>query len=177
MLVFLLASSCLALEYSADRLVTLKNNKKVESKVYYSDNKYRVVTEEKAGTVVLIYRFEKMIWWNLMANMKSYYENKIPEGWFGLVECNQIKPSGKPLAQEEINGDLCDKYMVYPDPKKKKLFVYMWVSRKHKMVVKTQVGDGSYMSELKNISIGKQDPLLFEVPKGYKPFSLKWFLK
>jgi hypothetical protein len=55
---------------------------------------------------------------------------------------------------------------------KEKTAVYQWFLDENEFPVKTAAIDNSWSHEYKNIKQGKQPEELFEVPAGYKKFSM-----
>jgi uncharacterized protein DUF4412 len=79
----------------------------------------------------------------------------------GTQDCTSRK-----LGTETVNGRTCDKWEVTSKQSGKTL---IWIDQKIHFPVKVQDADGATM-EMTNIKEGPQDPSLFKVPAGYRPF-------
>lgn len=78
----------------------------------------------------------------------------------GRTDCTSRK-----VGTETVNGRSCDKLEVTDKSGKSTL----WIDQKLHFPVRMQGQDGATM-DLTNIKEGPQDPSLFKLPAGYKPF-------
>jgi hypothetical protein len=114
------------------------------------------------------------VMYSLMPN-KTYMEMAIP-AQNKMTTSKTIKGEITRVKKgnDKINGYDCEKYLVtYRDSTNgKTTSVYQWLSSQVIIPVKTMAPDGSWASELKKITKGSIDPSKFEVPAGYKKFSM-----
>ena len=73
----------------------------------------------------------------------------------------------KQVGTETVNGRSCEKWEF--TNKKTNAKGTMWIDQKLHFPIKA-VDDGGTVTEFTNIKEGPQDPALFKVPAGYKPF-------
>jgi len=166
--ILLLGSAAFAVEYSAEYVTTV-DGEKTTSKMFYAKDKCRMEVETEAGRSISICRFDKDVMWTLMPEQKMYMETELPEpGEEGYMGDYDKKELGKKIGSEKINGEMCDKYKVYADKEEKDDFMYVWISQKDSIVMKTASSDGSVTTEVKNLKKGKQAASLFEIPEGYE---------
>ncbi|NTU42115.1 MAG: DUF4412 domain-containing protein [Nitrospirales bacterium] len=174
LLVFLfilaLSSSALALELSADSVMTSGSQEK-KGKIYFKGDMIRI--EQKDPAMVIITRVDKKVVWNLMPKDKVYMEMPFPE---------QRKPFSdekfdgetdrKLVGSETIQGHPTKKYLISYTTGSKSGQVYLWWATDIKFPIKTAAKDGSWASEYKNIKTGPQPSSLFEVPAGFQKIQM-----
>ena len=165
-LALLICSASFAINFSADQTVYGKNMPQMSSKLYFGDNKFRVESSVSGMTSIMITRTDKKVSWMIMPGQKMYSENKIDPKQ--LVATGNKMPNEKreKLGRENVNGINCDKYKVTYKDSNVSSSVYIWQSSDG-IPVKTQAIDGSWTSEMKNISKGAINASLFEIPAGY----------
>lgn len=191
--VFLLSVTASALDYSADIInVTIDGKEKDVSKGkgYFSKDKWRSEAETDEGEkAITIFRYDKEVMWILMPEEKMYMEQKIPmekiiealsERMKELQEEKKIKVYRKVVGKEKISGILCNKVKIttkdLTEKKPQTYSMYQWISVKHKeLIMKTAFEDGAY-TQLENVEFKEQPAYLFEVPKGYKKYSMEGFM-
>ena len=166
---FALVLPALAVDYSTDSVTRIKNMSERVSKMYFSGDKWRIESQEKAIKSIIIYRKDKKVSWVIMPDKKMYMENPIKTD--ELVGRTADKFPGevvrKHLGKEKVAGLICDKYLItYKTNKSQSM--YFWISGD--LPVKSAAVDGSWSSELRNIKMGRQPAALFELPRGYKKF-------
>lgn len=192
-LVFLLSVAASALDYSADIInvsIVGEEEEVVKGKGYFSKDKWRSEVETDEGEkAITIFRYDKEVMWVLMPEEKMYMEQKIPmekivealsERMKELQEEKKIKVYRKVVGKEKISGILCNKIKIttkdLTEKKPRTYTMYQWISVKHReLIMKTAFEDGSY-TQLKNVNFKKQPAYLFEVPKGYKKYSMEGFM-
>ena len=167
---FVLAASP---EFSADMIVTDAKGNVTTGKIYMKGNK-KVRQEVKSGddVSVTILRLDKKVSWTLMPE-KQYMEVAFN------FDPNQLNPDFayemKTIGNETVNGYSCQVVeYVYKDKKLGSLV--QWIADDLGFAVKTQTknarGKVESTVEYKNIAVGPQPDNLFEIPAGYKKFSL-----
>lgn len=165
--IFFLTTIVLAEEFSAD-IINRTKERSFEGKVFVSGEKMRTETPES----ITITRLDKKLIWVLMPGQKMYMEQS-----FGsyAVMVNPQEISGeveRELIGQEVVGDrMASKYKIVYAQGDKKETMFQWIASGISMPVKTVAGDGSWITEYRNIKIEKQPDWLFEVPLGYKKFS------
>jgi len=154
--------------FSAD-IVSAHGKDTFQGKIFVSTGKMRM---EAAG-VVTITRMDKNVVWMLMPTEKMYMEQPI--------RLDQVVPSSEPaagevertlLGQETVNGQLANKYRITVMTNDKRNSFYQWIAVDSMMPVRTAALDGSWWQEFRNIRAGEPDAALFEIPAGYKKFSM-----
>ena len=167
---FVLAASP---EFSADMIVTDAKGNVTTGKIYMKGNE-KVRQEVKSGddVSVTILRLDKKVSWTLMPE-KQYMEVAFN------FDPNQLNPDFayemKTIGNETVNGYSC--HVVENVYKDKKLgSLVQWIADDLGFAVKTQTknarGKVESTVEYKNIAVGPQPDNLFEIPAGYKKFSL-----
>jgi outer membrane lipoprotein-sorting protein len=160
-------------EFSADMVMTDAKGKTTTGRVYMKG--YEKVRQElKSGddVSVTILRLDKKVSWTLMP------ENQYMEIAFNF-DPNQPNPDYKyemkTIGTETVNGYSCQVVeYVYKDKKLGSLV--QWIADDLGFAVKTQTknsrGKVESTIEYKNIVVGPQPDSLFEIPAGYKKFSM-----
>ncbi|CQR74856.1 hypothetical protein SOV_08770 [Sporomusa ovata DSM 2662] len=166
-------TTALAMSFSAD-IVSSDDGKTIKKeKIYMTNSKVRVETDE----MVNILRMDKKLVWMLMPEDRMYMEQE-----FNLATAKNQKqtPTAEPPADEDekifilretVNGYVADKYQINA---KKQDSHYIWLSSDPgiMMQVKTAAIDGSWWQEFRNIRLGEPDPVLFEIPDGFSKMSM-----
>lgn len=155
-------------DYSAD--YTIKSEKmEITLKLTYSPGKIR--TELPGGGGVIIYRADKKSYWTISPS-NSYVER--PSSEYEATEILMGDVKSIPLAEEIIENLKTTKFKVSVTTKKGTQGEgFVW-STKDNIVVKTSItlnenGQKTRQeSYLKNLSLGKVDAKLFELPKILK---------
>jgi hypothetical protein len=194
LVVFMFPIAALALDYSADIMnveVIGKEKETTKAKGYFSKDKWRSEAETDEGEkAITIFRLDKEVLWILMPEQKMYMEQKIPMEKFieaasqamkELEEEKKIKVYRKIVGKEKISGILCNKHKItvkdFSEKKTRTYTMYQWISVKHKeLIMKTAFEGGSY-TQLKNVKFKKQPASLFEIPKGYKKFTMDQMMR
>ena len=76
------------------------------------------------------------------------------------------------LGTETVNGAAADKYRITVQTDGKRHTFLQWLAKDSLLPVKTAAEDGSWWQEYRNFKLGEPDPALFELPDGYKKFSM-----
>lgn len=166
-------------EFSADS-VTESGGAVLKEKVYYAPGRVRKELEIGHGKQIEITRLDKKVAWLLMTEEKLYLER-------ALTQTDELTLTGTAFEQTAVGEELLDgipttKYQaVARQADGAGLSGFLWTTKEGitlKMDLKTDgVGGGQYKTELKNLKIGKQAASLFEIPSGYKKFTLGGFEK
>ena len=161
------AGMAAAFDFSADTVMKQKGQATMNGKIFVSGDKSRTETQN----MVIIARMDKKITWMLMPKQKMYMESQIKPGSVP-VEKNSTQVEKVLVGKDTVDGKPATKYkMTFSDGKEKNA-VYQWFLDANGFPVKTAAFDDSWSHEYKNIKQGKQPTELFEVPAGYKKFSV-----
>ena len=164
---FVLTTAAFAVNFSADQVVYGKNMPQMTSKIFSSGNKFRAETDSGGMNMIIISRMDKKVSWTVMVDKQMYMENSIDPKQAVSTGAKMPGEKREKLGNEVVNGINCAKYkLTYQDPSGP-VSVYMWESA-DKMPIKSQAIDGSWTSEMRNISKAPISPSVFEVPAGYK---------
>ncbi|MFV1956901.1 MAG: DUF4412 domain-containing protein [bacterium] len=158
-------------QYSAvERMSTPQGN--IEARVFVAPGMKRM--EMKEATQIL--RFDKDVMWLLMPQQRMYMEKPITAAPGGSADLKYLER--KKLGKETVNGISATKYrMVAQDQQGNRLEGFSWLTAEGILIkndMKTS-GDGRSMrvqTEISDLKVGKQDPALFELPRGYKKFAM-----
>jgi hypothetical protein len=170
-------------EYSADVVMETENNV-MNYKVYYGlGGKQRQDMSYQGNQQIMILRQDKKVSWMLMPEQKMYMETRLEQQTKGnqVRDMSDCEVDAKASGSESINGVTAEKSRISMScPNKVGYEGYMWVTKEGIMVKMdaTTTYDGKkshFKTELKNLKIAKQDPSLFEIPAGYKKFSMPGF--
>jgi len=156
-----------AYDFSAD-IVTKTKGKTMQGKIFLSGEKSRMEMQN----MVVIGRLDKKVTWMLMPDRKMYMESEMKPGSIP-VEKDPSQVSKELVGKDTVDGQAATKYKVtFTDSKGGQTSVYQWFLDKNGFPVKTAALDDSWSHEYRNIKEGAQPPDLFEIPEGYKKFSM-----
>lgn len=164
----IIVSNLFAQEFSAD-ITSTGMGQQISGKIYNAPGKARM----EASGVITIARINENIAWVLMPNEKTYME--VPLTSSNVVAGSDKMPGEierKLIGRETLDGKPVDKYYIVYTAGGKTQAIYSWILPDSGIPAKTVAEDGSWQVEYRNINIGKQPDSLFEVPSGYKKFSL-----
>lgn len=167
-----------SVEYSADRQVTTGAGEGMTGKIYAAPGKER---NEFGPGAASIMRQDKKVMWTLMPEQKKYMEHKFGEADAkrdpGNIQDCDVKQTA--AGEETIDGFRTRKSTIEVScPGKEKFGGTMWITKENIVMrmeseVKTSgAKKEKFRMELKNLKVGKQDPALFEIPKGYEKFEV-----
>lgn len=164
----LTASVCSAMNFSAD-FVSKMGAETTKGKIFFTDKKVRM---ELPG-MVTITRMDKSIMWMLMPGQKTYMEQKIKPEHSASYSTNMDGEMERvKIGPEKVNGINTDKYRVTFKQGSEKTTVFQWVSKDYVMPIRTAALDNSWFTEYRNIKKTAPKASLFDLPKGYKKFSM-----
>lgn len=163
-----LAVTAFAQEFSADMVMT-QNGVTTNAKVFMSGQKSRM---EAPGSIS-ISRMDKKVMWILMPEQKMYMEQAFdPSKMMASSEKVEGELERTPLGKDTVDGKVTDKYKVTYEIQGMRNEMYQWIESGFNFPIKTSSLDGSWSAEYRNIKTGPQPDSLFEVPAGYKKFSM-----
>lgn len=160
-------------EFSADMIMTDAKGKVTTGKIYMKGyEKIRQELKNNGDVAVTIMRLDRKVSWTLMP------ENQYMEVQF-TFDPNQLNTEYeyemKTVGSETVNGYSC-KVVEYVYKDKKLGSLVQWIADDLGFAVKTQTknsrGKVESTIEYKNIVVGPQPDSLFEIPAGYKKFSM-----
>jgi hypothetical protein len=142
-----------------------------DTRMHYTKNKQRMEMSDPSlgGKSVVITRLDKSVVWVLLPAEKVYMETPIAQqksNPLGLDPDSIIKRER--IGKGTVDGHPCIKEKVtVKEADGSTESMYYWEATDIGWPVKAEALDGSWSYTYKNIKTGKQDPSLFEVPKGY----------
>ena len=164
-------------EYSADSVIQSEEGT-IEQHIYVTPTKERkeMLTGSGDGGVQ-IFRFDNKVMWMLMPSEKMYMENSIMGKGKGN-DPSQWTYEDTVMGEEMLNGMKVTKYKtIATSTDGKKYGGFSWrtkegISIKQDLLYKEGNEKKRMMTELKNVTIGRQDPKLFEIPEGFTKFDM-----
>ncbi|MBI5559783.1 MAG: hypothetical protein HY883_00700 [Deltaproteobacteria bacterium] len=165
----LLTGFAMAGDFSADVVFT-GGGASFRGKIFSAKEKTRMETPQS----VSITRMDRKVVWVLMPGEKMYMEQPLrPEN---VVVGEKEKLEGEVernlVSTETVDGRAAKKYLVVYKAGGKTESVYQWVENSSGFTIKVAATDGRWTIEYKNLKAGKQPESLFEIPAGYKKFSM-----
>ena len=130
---------------------------------------------EMQGAIQIL-RLDKGVMWILMPQQRMYMERPIAAAPGGSADLKYLER--KKLGKETVNGIPAMKYRtVARDLEGNRFEGFSWLTDdgiliKNDMRVIDGGGAMRVQTELSDLKAGKQNPSLFEVPKGYKKFAM-----
>lgn len=181
-LIGLLASSSLYaqtppnVEYSADTIIETEDGA-TKGKVYFAPGKERRELTHGAEKMISIMRHDKKVTWMIMPEDKMYMEMKMGSDSQSKDDLSAYKIEPTVMGQEKLNGIDTTKSKIIMTDKDSKMGGFMWTTKEGIMVkidaIAIEKGKKDrFKSELTNLQIGKQDPALFEIPKGFQTMAI-----
>ena len=163
-----LAANVFALDFSAD-MVMIQKDVTTNAKVFMSGQRSRM---EVPGSIS-ISRMDKKVMWILMPEQKMYMEQAFDPSKM-MVSSGKVEGELErtPLGKDTVDGKVTDKYKVTYEIQGMRNEMYQWIESGSNFPIKTSSLDGSWSAEYRNIKTGPQPDSLFEVPEGYKKFSM-----
>ncbi len=161
-------------EYSADQVVT-GDGQSFQSKVYHARDKQRMEMSANGSGQVVITRLDKKVSWVLIPDQKMYMETSLGQAsQKAPKDPRECAMKTTKAGTETVNGHSTTRYnMEATCPDSNRYRGSVWTTKDYIMVKMDAIVEGGsgagrrVVTELKNLKIGKQDPALFEVPKGY----------
>ena len=158
-------------EYSADSVMQTEDST-MEQRVYITPAKERRETLTGSGDgSVQIFRYDTKVMWLLMPSENMYMEHSMGKNKGN--DPSQWDFEETVMGDETLNGVKVTKYKtIATSTDGKKYGGFSWrtkegISVKTDLLYKEGNEKKRMMTELKNLKIGRQDPQLFEIPKGY----------
>jgi hypothetical protein len=151
---------------SADQVMTLKDGKTVETKVYFAGKRSRFETK---GTVVVV-DFEKKAQWVVLPPPMGCLEQPFkqdPRSFWATPSDSDAKIDL--VGKEKVDGHPADKYRISGTANGKPYEVFVWrATDLQGFPIKQAAADGSFESHFKNVKLGKPSAELFTKPGDCK---------
>lgn len=159
----------LTVEYAADRLVETPSGD-MQGRVNATPAMQRNETRMGDMASVMILRMDKKVGWMLMPAQKMYQQLDLDQAGQQAGAVSPEQTELELVGQETVSGQSTNKYKFVTKDKSSGGFLWYTASGiPVKMDVLSKNGGKSERMTvtLTNITIGTQDPALFEVPSGY----------
>jgi hypothetical protein len=156
-------------EFSADQILRGPGGEQ-KAKIYFKNDRWRVefTQPQMQKTMVQIFRMDKKVAWMLIPEDKVYMESALPPEATPWSEKIPGEVERKSLGAESVSGHPCEKYQVKVWDGGAARELYLWISKKLKVPLKTETIDGQYGTELRNVQATAQPESLFELPSDFK---------
>ena len=135
-----------------------------------------MLTDAGDGSVQ-IFRYDTKVMWMLMPSQQMYMEHSIAGKAKGN-DPSQWEFEETVVGEEMLNGMKVTKYKtIATSSDGKKYGGFSWrtkegISIKQDLLYKEGNDKKRMMTELSNVTIGRQDPKLFEIPDGFTKFAM-----
>ena len=164
-------------DFSA-RMESEANGMKTKGRMFFASDRQRVEMDEggQGGGAVMIVRMDKKVIWMLMVDDKQYMEMPVTAQRQAVAPDPDKVIKRKKLGSETVDGHPCTKEQVTvkgADGMDEEF--YWWFATDIKWPIKTAAVDGSWSQTYREIKFGRQDPALFELPKGYTKVDMPGF--
>jgi hypothetical protein len=158
-----------ALQFSAD-VVNTSREGTMRGRAYVTDNAARI---DMPGVGASITRMDQKRVIVLMEGERMYMEQP-----FDIRAASYVgdrvdgEVSRVLLGSESIDGRPAKKYMISAESNGVQAKIYQWIDDATLIPLRTDDADGNWSVEYKNLKTGPQDPRLFEIPAGYRKFTM-----
>jgi hypothetical protein len=165
-------------EYSAD--ATIENEEgTTQQKIFVTPTKERkeMLTGSGEGAVQ-IFRYDSKVMWMLMPSEHMYMEYSIAGGPSKGTDTSQWTYEDTVVGEDTMNGIKVTKFKtIAMSTDGKKYGGFSWrtkegINLKQDLLYKEGNDKKRMLTELSNLKIGKQDPMLFEIPEGFTKFDM-----
>lgn len=165
-------------EYSAD--ATIQNEEgTLQQKIFVTPSKERRETLTGTGEgAVMIFRYDTKVMWTLMPSENMYMEYPLAGGQGQGNDPSQWTYEDTAMGEETLNGVTVTKYKtIATSTDGKKFGGFSWrtkegITLKQDLLYKEGNDKKRMLTELSNLTIGKQEPRLFEIPEGFTKFDM-----
>ena len=164
-------------EYSADQVMEHSEGAS-KGRVYVAPGKERRETSEGGQNMLNITRHDKKVTWMLMPEDKMYMETKHTAASQSKDDLSEYQIEQSVVGTEKMNGVETTKSKIIMTGKDgSKMGGFMWTTKEGIQVKLDAIAidknsKDRFKMELTNIKISKQDPALFEIPKGYEKMDM-----
>lgn len=164
-----------AAEFTADTRI-IGSGRSAENRLFYADDRWRIEEHlPKNEYRVTIFRADHKKLFVLWPDKKRYLVQPLPEKEFQIIATRKpgTEVERTVLGQEEISSYPVTKHLVIYDVQGRTVKSIEWFSKKLGVVIKSEAEDQSWSTEMTNITEGRLDPKLFEVPADFELLSAK----
>ena len=145
--------------------------------VYHTPMMERREIVQDGESMVMIIRHDKKVTWTLMPGSKMYMESEFPkEG--RQDDLGAYKFDTTVVGPDTVNGlETTKTKIIMTGPDNVKMGGFMWATKegiavKLDAIAVEKKKKERFKMELQNLKVGKQDPSLFEIPKGYEKMDM-----
>ncbi len=168
LLLFVSSSVAMAQGFSAD-LVSKAGDQVFTGKIYVAKDKMRMDTDMS----ISITRLDRRVIWILMPQEKMYMEQQLtPQSIIPGKDTMTDEVQTTLLGTETVNGYAANKYRVVIKGKNNSSSHLQWLTVDAGFPVRMAAEDGSWSQDYKNLVMSEPDDAVFEIPAGYKKFSM-----
>jgi hypothetical protein len=165
-------------EYSADSTIQSEEGT-IQQHVYVTPTKERKEMLTGAGDGgIQIWRYDTKVMWMLMPSEHMYMEQSMTGAHGKANDTSQWTYEDTAMGEETLNGVRVTKYKtIATSTDGKKYGGFSWRTReginlKQDLLYKEGNDKKRMLTELSNLRIGRQDPMLFEIPEGFTKFDM-----
>lgn len=166
-------------EYSADSVMETAENS-MKGRIYYTPTRERrEMVVEGGDKMIMITRHDKKVAWTLMPAENIYMEMSLAEAKEqDKSDPSQFKIEQTVVGQEVMNGvNTTKSKIIMTGSEGDKMGGFMWMSKENIMVKIDAIAIDKnekmrFKNELTNLKVGKQDPALFEIPRGFEKMGM-----
>ena len=167
-------------EYSADSTIQSEEGT-IQQKIFATPTKERKEMLTGSGDgAVQIFRYDTQVMWMLMPSEHMYMEHSMagPRRQGQGPDTSQWTYEDTVMGEETLNGMKVTKYKtIATSTDGKKYGGFSWRTKegvpiKQDLLYKEGNEKKRMMTELTNVTIGRQDPKLFEIPDGFTKFDM-----
>lgn len=166
-------------EYSADTLLETAEISMTGHINYTPTRERREMVAEGGDKMIMIMRHDKKLAWTLMPAESMYMESSIAEANSqNKSDPSQFKIEQTVVGPEMINGvNTTKSKIIMTGAKGEKMGGFMWMSKENIMVKIDAISIDKnekmrFKNELADLKVGKQDPALFEIPRGFEKMGM-----
>ena len=155
-------------EFSATMIMEEKRAV-TRARIFCAKGKQRMeeIGEGKDGVVIT--RYDKELVWMLTATDREYMEIPLDEARLNPLLADKTIIKHERMFRESVDGRPAVKVKVtvkYKDGARESM--YIWQAGGIEFPLKAQALDGSWCYTLTDLELKKQNPAIFEVPRGYR---------
>lgn len=163
-------------EYTADSVMETDEGTILQHVFVTPAKERRELLTDNGDGAVQIFRYDNRVMWQLMPSEKMYMEHSMAQSKGN--DTSQWDFQETVVGEETLNGMKVTKYKtIATSTDGKKYGGFSWRTKegipiKQDLLYKEGNEKKRIFTELKHVKIGRQDPQLFEVPKGFTKFDM-----
>jgi hypothetical protein len=166
-------------EYSADTVMETAEVSMKGHVNYAPKRERREMVTDGGDKMIMIMRLDKKMAWTLMPSEKMYIEMNLDQANSQAKDdTSKYKIEQTVIGPEMLNGvNTTKSKIIMTGPKGEKMGGFMWMTKDNIVVKMDAIAINKkdkmrFKTELTNLKVGKQDPALFEIPKGYTKMNM-----